>query len=66
MATSGVETVEELCEAFRSTKSVEEEDEEDANEQEIVPSFAETYEAVQKVKLFLYGQSGSDAEREKI
>ena len=43
MAKSGVETVEGLCEAFRSIKSVEEEDEEDENEQEMVPSFAETY-----------------------
>ena len=65
VATSGFETVEELCGEFRSTKSVEEEDKEDENEQEMVPSFAENYEAVQKVKLFLYGQSGSDAEREK-
>ena len=63
MATSGVETVEELCEAFRSTRSVEEEDE---NEQEMVPSFAETYEALQKVKAFFYAQSGSDADRENI
>jgi hypothetical protein len=39
MAISGVETVEELCEAFGSTRSVEEEDE---NEQEMVPRFAET------------------------
>jgi hypothetical protein len=43
VATSGVETVEELCKAFRSTRSVEEEEEEDENEQEMVPSFAETY-----------------------
>jgi len=49
VATSGVETVEELCEAFGSTRSVEEEDE---NEQEMVPSLAETYEALQKVKAF--------------
>ena len=49
MATSGVETVKELCEAFWSTRIVEEEDE---NEQEMVPSFAETYEALQKVKAF--------------
>jgi hypothetical protein len=49
VATSGIETVEELCEAFRSTRSVEEEDE---NEQEMVPSFAETYEALQKLKRF--------------
>ena len=45
MATSGIGTVEELCEAFGSTRSVEEEDE---NEQEMVPSFAKTYEALQK------------------
>ena len=36
LATSGIETVEELCKAFGSTRSVEEEDE---NEQEMVPSF---------------------------
>ena len=66
VATSGVETVEELCEAFGSTWSVEEEDEEDKNEQEMVPSFTETYEALQKVKAFFYAQSGSDADRENI
>ena len=49
VAISGVETVEELCEAFGSTRNVEEEDE---NEQVMVPSFAETYEALQKVKAF--------------
>jgi hypothetical protein len=49
VATSGAETVEELCEAFGSTRSVEEEDE---NEQVMVPSFAETYEALQKLKHF--------------
>ena len=49
VATSGVETVEELCEAFWSTRSVEEEDE---NEHEMVPNFAETYEALHKVKVF--------------
>jgi hypothetical protein len=50
VATSGVETFEELCEAFGSTRSVEEEDE---NEQEMVPSFAMTYKALQNVKVFL-------------
>jgi len=49
VATSGVETVEELCEAFWSTRSAEEEDE---NVQEMVSGFAETYEALQKVKAF--------------
>jgi hypothetical protein len=50
VATSGIETVEELCEVFGSARSVEEEDEEDENEQEMVLSFTETYEALQKVK----------------
>ena len=63
VATSGVENVEELCEAFRSTRSVEEDDE---NEQEMVPSFAKTYEALQKVKVFFYARSGSNADRENI
>jgi hypothetical protein len=45
---------------------VEEEDEEDENEQEMVPSFAQTYEASQKVKAFFYVQSGRDADREHI
>jgi len=53
VAASGIETVEEICETFGSTRSVEEEDEEDKNEQEMVPSFAETYEAAPKVKAFL-------------
>jgi hypothetical protein len=66
VATSGVETVEELCEAFGSTRRGEEEDEEDENEQEMVPSFAETYEALQKVKVFFYAQTGSDVDRENI
>jgi len=63
VATSGIETVEEVCKAFGSTRSVEEED---VNEQEMVPSFAETYEALQKVKAFFYVQSGSDADLENI
>src|SRR5215510_13137352 len=33
VATSGIETVEELCEAYWSTRSVEEKNEEDKNEQ---------------------------------
>ena len=51
VATSGVESVEELCEAFGSTRSGEKENE-DENEQEMVPSFAETYEALQNLKCF--------------
>ena len=48
VATSGVETVEELCEAFWSTRSAEE----DENKQVMVPSFGATYKALQKVKAF--------------
>jgi hypothetical protein len=48
VATSGVETAEELCKAFGSTRSVEE----DENEQEMMLSFTKTYEALQKVKAF--------------
>jgi hypothetical protein len=48
VATSGTETVEELCEAFGSTRSVEE----DVNEQEMVLIFTETYEALQKATAF--------------
>jgi hypothetical protein len=42
-----------------------EEENEDENEQEMVPSFAETYEALEKVKAFFSAQSVSDADREK-
>jgi hypothetical protein len=63
VARSGVESVEELCEALGSTRSVEEEDE---NEHEMVPCFAETYETLQKVKAIFYVQSGSDADHENI
>jgi alpha-D-ribose 1-methylphosphonate 5-triphosphate diphosphatase PhnM len=63
VATSGIETVEELCEAFGSTKSVKEEDE---NEQEMMLSLAKTYKALQKVKAFFYAQSGSDSDHENI
>jgi len=32
----------------------------------MVPSFAETYKALQKVKAFFYAQSGSDVDRDNI
>src|SRR5215510_7856644 len=66
VATSGVETVEELCEGYWSARSVEEKIEKGKNEQEMVPSFDETYEALENVKAFFYGQSVSDADRENI
>jgi hypothetical protein len=56
VATSGVSTVEELCEAYVSTRSVEEKNKEDENEEHMVPSFAETYEALEKEGVFLCAQ----------
>jgi hypothetical protein len=43
-----------------------EEENEDENEQEMVPSFAETYEALEKVKAFFCAHSVSDTDRENI
>jgi hypothetical protein len=60
VATSGISTVEELCEAYGSTRSVEEKNKEDEKVQVIVPSLSETYEALEKVKAFFY------ADREHI
>jgi hypothetical protein len=45
VATSGVETVEELCESFGFTRSVEEEDE---NEQEMVPRLTKLYKKLKR------------------
>jgi hypothetical protein len=66
VATSGVSTVEELCEVHGSTRSVEEKNKEDENEQDMVPSFAVTYEALEKVKAFFYAHSVTDADREHL
>jgi hypothetical protein len=51
---------------YRSTRRVEEKNKEDENEQDMVPSFAKTYEALQKVKAFFYALSVTDADRENI
>jgi hypothetical protein len=45
---------------------VEEKNKEDENEQDMVPSFAEIYEALEKVKAFSYAHSVTDADREHI
>jgi hypothetical protein len=68
VATCGVETVEELCENLVASGSVEGEEgggEEDG-EPEVVPSFAETHEALMKVKSFFYAHSTSDSDHESI
>jgi hypothetical protein len=51
VATSGISTVEELCEAYGSARSVEDKNQEAENVQDLVPSFAETYKALEKVFL---------------
>jgi hypothetical protein len=66
VATSGISTVEELCEVYGSTRSVEEKNKEDENEEDMVPSFAETYEALEKVRVFFYGHSVTDVDHEHI
>jgi hypothetical protein len=66
VATSGVSTVEELCEAYGSTRGVEDKNKEGENVQAMVPSFAETYKALEKVKAFFYAHSVTDADRERI
>jgi hypothetical protein len=66
VATSGISTVEELCEAYGSTRSVEETNKEDTNVQDKVPGFAKTYKALEKVKEFFYAHSVTDADHEQI
>jgi cAMP phosphodiesterase len=66
VATSGISTVEELCEAYGSSRSVEEKNKEDEKEQDMLPSLAETYEALEKVKAFFYAHSVTDVDREHI
>jgi hypothetical protein len=69
VATSGVETVQELCESLEASGSVEGEKgggEEEDGETEVVPSFAETHEAMMKVKSFFYAHSMSDGDRESV
>jgi hypothetical protein len=45
---------------------VEDKNKEDENVQDMVPSFAETYEALEKVKAFFYTHSVTDADCEHI
>jgi hypothetical protein len=70
VATCGVETVQELCVNFVASGSVEGEEEEGGEEgdgePEVVPSFAETHEALMKVKSLFYAHSTSDSDRESV
>jgi hypothetical protein len=45
---------------------VEDKNKEDENEQDMVPSFAETYEALEKVRAFFYAQSVTVVDHERI
>jgi hypothetical protein len=69
VATSGVERVQELCESLVASGSVEGEEggwEEENGETEVVPNFAETHEALMKIKSFFYAHSTSDSDRESV
>jgi hypothetical protein len=68
VATSGVETVQELCDSLMASRSVEGEEKggEEDGKPEVVPSFAETHEALTKVKYFFYVHSTSDSDRESV
>jgi hypothetical protein len=69
MATCGVETVQELCMSPVVSRSVEGEEGgggEDDGEPKVVPSFAETHEALMKLKSVFYAHSMSDSDRESV
>jgi hypothetical protein len=67
VATSGEETVQELCESLVVSRSVEEEGgEKEDGEPEVVPNFAETHEALMKVKSFFHAHSMSDSDHESV
>jgi hypothetical protein len=69
VATSGLETAQELCESLMASGSVEGEGgggEEEDGEPEVVPSFAETHEVLMKVKSFFYAHNMSDSDRESV
>jgi hypothetical protein len=69
VATSGVETVQELCESLMASGSVkgeEEAGEKEDGKPEVVPNFAETHEALTKAKSFFYAHSTSDSDRESF
>jgi hypothetical protein len=68
VATCGVETVQELCVSLVASGSVEGEGEggEEDGEPDVVPSFAETHEALMKIKSFSYAHSTSNSDRESV
>jgi hypothetical protein len=67
LVTSGVNTVEELCERHMEATRVDGAEEEgEDTEPEVVPNFAKAHEALMKVKSFVYGRSNSVGDRESV
>jgi hypothetical protein len=69
VATSGVETVQELCKSLMASGSVEGEEEgggEEDGELLVVLSFPEIHKALMKVKSFFYAHSVSDSDHESV
>jgi hypothetical protein len=67
LATSGVNTVEQLCESHVGAMLLEGAEEEEADtEPEVVPNFAEAHAALMKVKSFAYAHSNSDGNRDIV
>jgi hypothetical protein len=67
VATSGVETVQELCESLMAFVSVEGEGgEKEESEPEVVPNFAEKHEVLMNVKYFFYAHSTSDSDHDSV
>jgi hypothetical protein len=66
LATSSVNTVEELCKSHVEITRVEGAEEEGEDpEPEVVPNSAEVHEVLMKVNSFVYVHSNSDGDRDK-
>jgi hypothetical protein len=65
LATSGFNTVEELCKSHVRAVLLQGTEEEDT-EPQVVPKFAEAHEALMKVKSFVYAHSNSDGDRNSV
>jgi hypothetical protein len=66
VATCGVEKVQELCVSLVASGSVEGEEGEEDGEPEVVPSIAETHEALMNVKSVFYAHSTSDSDHDSV
>jgi hypothetical protein len=68
LKTSGVETVQVLCESLVASRSVEGVGggEKEDGETQLVPKFSETHEVLLKVKFFFCAQRPSDSDHESV